>query len=298
MDIGFRIKTLRKEKGLTQTELAKQVNVSAQVISNWERGYTGIDHDDIQRLADVLNTTADYLLGRTDNSSRKLSAIKKELELLDIVENDGLKLLAGGRPITPKQRLDLIRALDNPNLLHVPKMSTIPILGQIKMGIPLLAEENYYGELEIPSDIHADFALEAHGDSMIGVGLLDGDYAICRQQSTAYSGDIVVALHDSGGFSEATLKYYFNSKERPILRAANPNFEDIPLDTNWRIAGVLIAIIRKEAPAYKIYNDYLVARDINMDKWQPVIERAFQLGIKPEQLINMLETMYQVMKVK
>lgn len=70
MSIGKRIKKLRQEKGFTQKELGDLVNVSPQVISNWERGYTpGIDHDDVLKLADALGTSTDYLLGRTDNPS-------------------------------------------------------------------------------------------------------------------------------------------------------------------------------------------------------------------------------------
>lgn len=62
--VGDRIRQLRKERGLTQTELAKKVNVSSQVVSNWERKYTDPDHDDITRLSRVFNVSADYLLGR------------------------------------------------------------------------------------------------------------------------------------------------------------------------------------------------------------------------------------------
>lgn len=131
---------------------------------------------------------------------------------------------------------------------------------------------------------------------MIGVGLLDSDWAICKQAQTAYSGDIVVALRDEGGFSEATLKYYFNGKEGPLLRAANPEYDDIPMSEGWRIAGVLVAVLRKEAPPYRVYNSYLAARDVNKEKWDPVFEKACQMGIEPEQVMTMLETMYKVMK--
>ena len=67
MDIGKRIKKLRKENGFTQAELGQLINKSMQVISNWERGYTGIDKEDIQSLATALKTSSDYLLCLTDN---------------------------------------------------------------------------------------------------------------------------------------------------------------------------------------------------------------------------------------
>lgn len=63
--IGERIKEQRKGKGWTQKHLATLVNVSPQVISNWERDYTSPDHDDIARLSEVLEVSSDYLLGKT-----------------------------------------------------------------------------------------------------------------------------------------------------------------------------------------------------------------------------------------
>ncbi|MGG3867098.1 helix-turn-helix domain-containing protein [Brevibacillus laterosporus] len=60
--IGQRIKELRKKKKWTQQELATRVNVSPQVISNWEISYTNPNHDDIYRLSESLEVSADYIL--------------------------------------------------------------------------------------------------------------------------------------------------------------------------------------------------------------------------------------------
>lgn len=64
-----RIKERRKSLRYTQAELAKAINVSPQVISNWERRYTTPSSEDIKMLAEAMNCTADYLLGKTDNPS-------------------------------------------------------------------------------------------------------------------------------------------------------------------------------------------------------------------------------------
>ncbi|MEW6065605.1 MAG: S24 family peptidase [Bacillota bacterium] len=273
---------LRNGAGLTQDELSSKLNISRGTYAHYEIGKRNPDYETLKRLADYFGVTVDYLLGRD------------ELDITEVLESNKIKLVANGQPITQDQRLGIVRVLDNPSAMQ---SKTVPILGKIKMGIPILAEGNWDGELEIPSDILADFALETRGNSMIGVGLLDGDYAICREAITANSGNIVVALREiSTGYSEATLKYYFNDREGSVLRAANPDFEDIPMNEEWQIGGILVAILRKEPPAYRVYNSYLAARDINMEKWEPVLERAFQLGIKPEQVMNILETMYQVMR--
>lgn len=282
--LANRLKQARNDIGLTQKDVANRTGINRATLANWEIGRTEPDLDSLKLLAELYKIDVNTLLG---------SDIR-ELDVVDIFQSKEIKLTAGGRPLTQEQRIIALKALDNPSALQ---SKTVPILGKIKMGIPILAEGNWDGELEIPSDILADFALEARGNSMIGVGLLDGDYAICREAKTANSGNIVVALREiSTGYSEATLKYYFNDREGSVLRAANPDFEDIPMNEEWQIGGILVAILRKDPPAYKVYNSYLAARDINMEKWEPVLERAFQLGIKPEQVMNMLETMYQVMK--
>ena len=68
MKIGDRIKMARKNKGLTQMQLASLINVSKQVMSNWERGYTpSISNEYIALLATALDVSPDYLLGRCSN---------------------------------------------------------------------------------------------------------------------------------------------------------------------------------------------------------------------------------------
>lgn len=66
-EFGQRLKISRKDKNLTQKELAKLVGVSAQVISNWERGYTtGIDTDTLFSISKILDCSVDYLVGISD----------------------------------------------------------------------------------------------------------------------------------------------------------------------------------------------------------------------------------------
>lgn len=71
-----RIKELRKKNNLTQKQLAEKVHVSSQVVSNWERGYTIPDSEDVKKLAEILNCSIDYLLGRDKNpdTSSKIDA--------------------------------------------------------------------------------------------------------------------------------------------------------------------------------------------------------------------------------
>src|SRR5688500_4565678 len=73
---------------------------------------------------------------------------------------------------------------------------TLPLVGQIAAGAPLLAEENIEDEIAVPGPLGrgADFLLRVRGDSMIGAGILDGDVLVVRKQPDARNGEIVVAL--------------------------------------------------------------------------------------------------------
>ncbi len=166
-----RLKKLRSERGLTQKELGDIVSLSKQAISGYEHGSRNPDPQTLHKLADFFNCTVDYLLGRTNS---------KKIDLVDILESDKLPVAVGSDPITQTQRLKVLHVLDNSDQPDKPT-NHVPILGTIKAGIPILSEENYDGELEIPSDMDGDFAVEVSGDSMIGAGINPGDFVICKQ---------------------------------------------------------------------------------------------------------------------
>lgn len=120
----------------------------------------------------------------------------------------------------------------------------IPLLGQIACGSPIFADQNI--ESYIPMNksfvgVGEYFALNAKGDSMIEVGIDDGDIVIVRIQNYANEGDIVVALLND----EATLKrYYLDRKSKKIiLHPENKTMEDIIVD-DVEIQGVATKIIK------------------------------------------------------
>lgn len=104
----------------------------------------------------------------------------------------------------------------------------IPILGQVRAGLPMLATENWEGILPFHPPKHDGqryFALRITGDSMIGAGIYPGDYAIVRQQATAAPGNVVVALLGD----EATIKFLRQHGNEFVLEPANPAYASIPL---------------------------------------------------------------------
>jgi len=174
------------------------------------------------------------------------------------------------------------------------KAKGLPILGTIHAGLPILAEENYDGSLDVPESIRADYVLRVTGDSMIGAGILDGDYAICRKTEEPQTGQIIVALKDEGSISEATLKYYFNGNGNPQLKAANPAYPDINYKDGYRCAGNMVALIREDAPGYQTYRDYIAVA--GHEEWTEVIELSTESGLKVNQVKEILAGQIDIAK--
>ncbi len=189
-----------------------------------------------------------------------------------------------------------IRNSWTPNLPNEVNRTKLPIIGTIRAGLPILANENIEGYLEVPDYLRANYVLQVKGDSMLGAGILDGDLAICRETNVPQSGQIIVALRDEGSLSEATLKFYMNGNVHPCLRAANPVFADIDYKDGYRTAGTMVALVRKEAPGYQVYKNYISVP--GYDEWAEVLELATSTGIKPERMKSLIEMINEVGKGK
>jgi repressor LexA len=126
-----------------------------------------------------------------------------------------------------------------------PEATEIPILGRIRAGAPILAEENIEGFLAVANEIARGkeaFALKVKGDSMIEDGIFDGDYVIIRRQETAENGDIVCALIEN----EATLKKFHRQGSVVVLKPANKNYDAITVSKGeFRVLGKATGVIRK-----------------------------------------------------
>jgi repressor LexA len=122
----------------------------------------------------------------------------------------------------------------------------VPIVGTVAAGKPLLAVENIEGYIALDrrwAKSDNVFALKVHGDSMVGASILDGDYAIVKQQSVADNGEVVVALIED----EATVKRFFKEKDKVILKPENEQMMPIIIrkDTkNLQLIGKVIGIYR------------------------------------------------------
>jgi repressor LexA len=119
----------------------------------------------------------------------------------------------------------------------------LPLVGQVAAGEPILAEENIEEYLEVPDVIGGetgDYILRVKGDSMIGAGILEGDFVIVRPTQVVDDGEIVVALIDD----EATVKSFYKEKDRVRLEPANQAYKPIRT-AEAQVLGRVVGVFRK-----------------------------------------------------
>ena len=211
--IASQIKKLRKSRGWTQPQLADQLSVSKQTISNWETGIKVPRMGSLQKLADLFNVR----IGEITNAS--------------IDDNDISKINKPSNVIYPlSDSLQRVR---------------IPIIGEIACGDPITAEENIEGYTEetferpIPSGNL--FALRCKGHSMEPT-IHDGALVTIREQPTVEDGEIAAVLVD--GDNEATLKRVKHQGDLIMLVPDNKEYDPIILDKNnpGRIVGKAVHV--------------------------------------------------------
>ncbi len=123
----------------------------------------------------------------------------------------------------------------------------VPLVGDVAAGTDVLAEENVEELLPVPLDFTGEgdlFMLRVRGDSMIELGILDGDFVIAAQQSTAKKGDVVVAGIPGG---EATIKTYDQRDDKVVLVPANATMQPMEFDSADDVAvyGRVVTVMRR-----------------------------------------------------
>lgn len=118
----------------------------------------------------------------------------------------------------------------------------VPVIGKVSAGLPILAEENFERTFPLPMDFakNADlFMLRVQGESMVNVGIYNGDYVIVAQQQVANNGEIVVALVEDS----ATVKTFYKEKGHFRLQPENDYMEPIIVD-EVSILGKVVGVFR------------------------------------------------------
>lgn len=168
----------------TRNDLCQALGVKYTTLTDWVNGNTYPRIERIQQLAEYFG-----------------------IEKSDLVEN------------RPKLPPDAIPYIPRPTV-------PIPIVGVVNCGVPLLAEDNIEGYHETSADDlttgEVYFWLRAKGDSMINIGIREGDLLLIRQQSDVDSGDIAVVSIDG---DDATLKRVIKKENTLVLQPENPAYE-------------------------------------------------------------------------
>ncbi len=123
-----------------------------------------------------------------------------------------------------------------------PESVPVPLVGTVAAGQPIFAEENYEGVYSLPKDFFGSdemFMLTVKGDSMIKIGMLDGDKIVVKRQDTADNGDIVVALVDDS----ATVKRFYKRDGKFILHPENDEMSDFVFD-DVAVLGKVVGLMR------------------------------------------------------
>ena len=123
------------------------------------------------------------------------------------------------------------------------EMASLPVIGTVAAGTPILAEENIDSYFPVPAEIvpigEPSFVLKVKGDSMINVGIFNGDQIFVQQCSTAKNGDTIVALVDDS----ATVKTFYKEKDYIRLQPENDDMEPI-IVSDCQILGKVFGVFR------------------------------------------------------
>ena len=180
-DISERIMSTIKRKHISYGELSNMTGIAKSALQRYATGETEkIPLPRLEKIADALCVSAAYLMGWEDSP-------------------------------------DTIPAAEN--IIPMPKMHKIPLIGTIACGTPILAVENIEDEVDIPEEIHADFALRCKGDSMIDADIHSGDIVYIRQQDEVDPGQIAAVLVED----EATLKRFYYDASAGVVTLVPAN---------------------------------------------------------------------------
>lgn len=169
-----------------------------------------------------------------------ISTIAKSLRMSDGVVHKYLHRMTESGELSYDGRHIL-----TPRIEAVQSRESVDISGQIACGEPVYAEQEYGDSISLPSSLVGQgrfFVLKAKGDSMIDIGIDDGDLVVIRQQNYADEGQVVAALVDD---DSATLKRYSVDRENKkiVLLAENEKYAPIVRD-EVRIMGVLVYLLK------------------------------------------------------
>lgn len=152
------------------------------------------------------------------------------------------------RDPTKPRALEVLDFRDNDSAVDYGHVYSVPVVGQVAAGQPILASENIEATISLPAEFAGEhtFILKVRGDSMIDAGILNGDHVVVLQQDTATNGDVVVAViaDEMSGEPQATVKTFYREPDRIRLQPENATMDPI-YAREVTILGRVIALFRR-----------------------------------------------------
>lgn len=176
-------------------------------------------YENIKLLREKLGLSQEELAERVGYKDRS-SIAKIESGCVDLAQSK-IAMFAKALNVSPGELMGITNYPSN--IIPMPEMRKIPLIGCIACGAPILAEEHIEDYIDIPKHIHADFALTCKGDSMINARIFDGDIVYIRKQDTVENGEIAAVLIED----EATLKRVRLFDDHISLEPENPQYRPI-----------------------------------------------------------------------
>lgn len=203
-----RLRDLRRENNVSGQKLADFLGVKKTTISNWENGVNFPNKDRISELADYFHVSVDYLLGRSND-----------------------------------------KAIDLSKATNIDGWQTVPVYKQISCGEGCFCDDEIIDYVAVPSNIVRTkdcFAVPANGDSMINIGINDGDTLIFKKTEAYEDNDIVAVCIDTEEIALCK-RVKVISDESILLMSENNKYSPILIDKNKkaRVIGKLVYSIKK-----------------------------------------------------
>lgn len=193
MDIRTeRLNKAFKASGLSQSELCDKADINKGALSSYLSGRYFPKQIALEKLSSALNVSISYLMG------------------FDIVDTADEK----SRPL--------------PSNIILPAAYAVPILGTICAGSGIHCEENFEGYFYVDHTIKADYCLKVKGDSMVDVGIYDGDFAFLRKDFDYEDGEIYAVCW--GAEESASLKKLYKMDNKIMLQPCNAKYSPILAD--------------------------------------------------------------------
>lgn len=254
--LGQFLAAQRLSRGISYREMGSLVGRAPSTIQSWEQGKRMPGLDDLHVLGNVfgvgIHDLTKMAIAPLRSLEKQLLAAEEQHQKIAAKEGDpSFQAVRAAREvvflrnlIAGKKREGFLPGVASGSI------RAVPVVGDVRAGLPHLADEEIQGYTAVPGELDVDYALTVEGDSMVGAGIAPGDRVLVKKAGSGEPGCAVVALL---GGAEVTVKHLVAENGRYLLRANSPGriYPDIPLGPEDVIIGVVRRVVKRPGPPPK-----------------------------------------------